>query len=71
MCDTIQLQTKTMDPMLRPGVNFGKFLDFTLNLIEAIHASKDKINLEFWQWVWKGEYIHLGYQTILISNLTH
>ena len=42
-----------------PKLNFGNFWKFTLNLTEIVEMAKSKIDLEFWQWVWKAKYIHL------------
>ena len=41
-------------------VNFGYFSKITLNLTETERQSKTVLELEFWQWVWKAKYIHLG-----------
>ena len=50
---------KAIDSIV-PGVNFGYFSKITLNLTETERWSKTKLELEFWQGVWKAEYIHLG-----------
>ena len=43
-----------------PKQNFGYFCKFTINLTEIVETAKSKIDLEFWQWVWKAKYVHLG-----------
>ena len=43
-----------------PELNFGYFGKFTLNLTELVKMAKIKIDLEFWQWVWKAKDVHLG-----------
>ena len=43
-----------------PELNSHYFFEITLNLTECACTSKTEIDLEFWQWVWKAEYIHLG-----------
>ena len=43
-----------------PELNFGYFSEITLNLTKFTYASKSEIDLEFWQWLWKAKYIHLG-----------
>ena len=44
-----------MNLQLRP-----QLYNITLNLTELVKTAKSKIDLEFWQWVWKAKYIHLG-----------
>ena len=41
-------------------INFVYFFEFTLNLTEFVRMSKNEMDLEFWQWLWKAKYIHLG-----------
>ena len=41
-------------------LNFGYYFELTLNLTEFMRMSKSEMDLEFWQWIWKAKYIHLG-----------
>ena len=41
-------------------LKFSYFSKITLDLTEFVRMSKSKIDLEFWQWVWKVKYIYLG-----------
>ena len=50
---------KAVNPIVSK-VNFGYFSEITLHLTETERWSKTDMELEFWQWVWKAEYIHLG-----------
>ena len=50
---------KAIDPIV-PELNFGYFSEITLNLTETKRWSKSGLELEFWQWVWKVNYVHLG-----------
>ena len=42
-----------------PKLNFDYFCKLTLNLTGLVKIAKNKVDLEFWQWVWKAKYVHL------------
>ena len=52
-------EDKAIDPMVSE-LNFGYFSEITLDLTETKRWSKTELELEFWQWVWKARYEHLG-----------